>query len=80
MGELKFVSFASDIELPFYTSLAAQKLDSAQLDDSARPVLGLYDVRASDGRGTASRLQIHANALISDQYVHAYGGDLALWC
>lgn len=66
---LKFASFSSDIELPFYTSLASHKINHDKLDDSARKVLGLYEIRATDAPGASCRLQVHGNALTSDEFV-----------
>ncbi len=67
---LKFASFSSDIELPFYTSLASHKINHDKLDDSARKVLGLYEVRPGDAPGASCRMQVHGNALTSDESVH----------
>ncbi len=63
---LKFATFTSDIELPFYTSLASHKINHDKLDDSARRLLGLYEIRSSDSPEASCRLQIHGNALIND--------------
>ena len=63
---LKFATFTSDIELPFYTSLASHKINHDKLDDSARRLLGLYEIRSSDSPETSCRLQIHGNALTND--------------
>ena len=67
---LKFATFTSDIELPFYTSLASHKINHDKLDDSARRLLGLYDIRPSDVPDVSCRLQIHGSALTSDECVH----------
>jgi ubiquitin-like modifier-activating enzyme ATG7 len=66
---LKFASFSSDIELPFYTSLASHKINHDKLDDSARKVLGLYEIRPTDAPGASCRLQVHGNALTNDESV-----------
>ena len=63
---LKFATFTSDIELPFYTSLASHKINHDKLNDSARRLLGLYEIRSSDVPETSCRLQIHGNALTND--------------
>ncbi|KAL1976416.1 hypothetical protein VTN31DRAFT_2698 [Thermomyces dupontii] len=63
---MQYTPFASDIELPFYTSLASLKVNHDKLDDSARKVLGLYEIRASDAPPASCRMQIHGNALTSD--------------
>ena len=66
---LKFATFTSDIELPFYTSLASHKINHDMLDDSARRVLGTYEIRPSDPPDVSCRMQIHGNALRSDALV-----------
>ncbi|KAL8848523.1 MAG: hypothetical protein Q9221_006451 [Calogaya cf. arnoldii] len=63
---LKFATFTSDIELPFYTSLANLKINHDKLDDSSRQILGLYEVRPTDSPEASCRLQIHGNSLTSD--------------
>ncbi|KAL9011750.1 MAG: hypothetical protein Q9173_003433 [Seirophora scorigena] len=63
---LKFATFKSDIELPFYASLASLKIDHDRLDDSSRRILGLYEVRPTDSPDSSCRLQVHGNALTSD--------------
>ncbi|KAH0559110.1 Autophagy protein 7 [Trichoglossum hirsutum] len=55
---MRFAPFASDIELPFYTSLASLKIDHDRLDDSARRVLGLYEVRPNDPPEASCRMQV----------------------
>ncbi|KAI9848430.1 MAG: Autophagy protein 7 [Sclerophora amabilis] len=64
---MQFVPFASDIELPFYTSLASHKINHDKLDDSARKLLGLYEVRPNDGPEASCRMQVLGNALTSDE-------------
>lgn len=66
---LKFATFISDIELPFYTSLASHKINHDKLNDSARSLVGLYELRPSDLPEASCRLQLHGNALISDTFV-----------
>ena len=63
---LKFATFTSDIELPFYTSLASHKINHDKLDDSPRKLLGLYEIRSSDAPEVSCRLQVHGNALTND--------------
>ena len=63
---LKFATLSSDIELPFYTSLASHKINHDKLDDSARRLLGLYEIRSSDSPENSCRLQVHGNALVND--------------
>ncbi|KAJ5668798.1 Ubiquitin-like modifier-activating enzyme atg7 [Penicillium macrosclerotiorum] len=62
---MQYTPFASDIELPFYTALASHKINHDKLDDSARFVLGLYEIRSTDSENVSCRMQIHANALSS---------------
>lgn len=64
---MQYVPFASDIEIPFYAALASHKINHDKLDDSARKVLGLYEIKPSDQPETSSRMQIHGNALTSDE-------------
>ncbi|KAL8762504.1 MAG: hypothetical protein Q9184_001504 [Pyrenodesmia sp. 2 TL-2023] len=45
---LKFATFTSDIELPFYASLASLKINHDKLDDSSRRILGLYEIKPTD--------------------------------
>ncbi|KAI9808735.1 MAG: Autophagy protein 7 [Sarcosagium campestre] len=66
VSSLQFAPFASDIELPFYSALASHKINHDMLDDSARRLLGLYEVRASDRPDVSCRMQILGNSLISD--------------
>ena len=66
---MQYVPFASDIEIPFYASLASHKINHDKLDDSARKLLGLYEIRSSDPKENSCRMQIHGNALTSDEYV-----------
>lgn len=63
---MQYVPFVSDIEIPFYASLASHKIDNDKLDDSARKVLGLYEIRPSDSRDHSCRMQLHGNALTAD--------------
>ncbi|CDM29209.1 hypothetical protein DTO013E5_5911 [Penicillium roqueforti] len=69
---MQYAPFASDIELPFYTSLASHKINHDKLDDSARPVLGLYEIRPSDPEAASCRIQIHGNALTSSEVPAGY--------
>ncbi|KAK3301260.1 uncharacterized protein B0H64DRAFT_383069 [Chaetomium fimeti] len=63
MAALKFVPFSSEVELPFYYALFASKLDTDKLDDSARPVTGLYEPRWKADEASGTRMQIFGNAL-----------------
>ncbi|KAL9099613.1 MAG: hypothetical protein Q9163_004911 [Psora crenata] len=69
---LKFATFASDIELPFYASLASHKINHDMLDDSARSLLGLYEIRPSDPPEASCRLQVHGDALTNDAVPNGY--------
>ncbi|KAF4210754.1 hypothetical protein CNMCM8980_005809 [Aspergillus fumigatiaffinis] len=69
---MQYAPFASDIELPFYTALATLKIDRDKLDDSARKVLGLYELRSTDAPNNSCRMQIHGNALTSDDVPEGY--------
>ena len=64
MASVKYASFESAIELPFYYSLASHKIDYDKLDDSPRRVLGQY--APWDGQ----RMQIQGKALEVDEYVY----------
>ncbi|ESZ98427.1 hypothetical protein SBOR_1089 [Sclerotinia borealis F-4128] len=64
---LKFAPFASEIELPFYNALSQSKIDYDKLDDSARPVLGLYEPRATQSPDQSSRMRVLGNALSSSE-------------
>ncbi|EPS31273.1 hypothetical protein PDE_06228 [Penicillium oxalicum 114-2] len=65
---MQYAPYASDIELPFYTALASHKINHDKLDDSARSVLGLYEIRSTDADNASCRIQIHSNALINTEY------------
>lgn len=67
MSKLKFATFTSDIELPFYTSLASHKINHDKLDDSARRLLGVYEIRPQDAPEASNRIQLHGNALTADE-------------
>ena len=66
MMALKFATFSSEIELPFYSALAQLKIDFDRLDDSARHVQGLYEAPISVA-GDSCRMQVLGNALSSSQ-------------
>lgn len=67
--ELKFAAFSSQLELPFYTSLFKFKLDHGKLDDSARFVLGMYELNPTAKSEESARMQILGNALTNNLYV-----------
>ncbi|KAE8821902.1 hypothetical protein HRS9139_10573 [Pyrenophora teres f. teres] len=67
MATLKFAPWLSDVDVQFYAALAHIKINHDKLDDSARKVLGLYEVRPSEHSSRSMRVQIHPNALTSDE-------------
>ncbi|ORY64969.1 E1-like activating enzyme [Pseudomassariella vexata] len=67
MAALKFATFSSEIELPFYSALFASKLEHDKLSDSARPVLGVYQPRPGAAPDDSVKMQVLANALTSRQ-------------
>ncbi len=67
MAALRFVPFASEIELPFYSALFSSKLDHDKLDDSARPVMGLYEPRSQADAASGTKMQILGSALTSKE-------------
>ncbi|ORY03136.1 hypothetical protein BCR34DRAFT_492637 [Clohesyomyces aquaticus] len=77
MSTIKFATWSSDVEIQFYAALAHIKINHDRLNDSARKVLGLYDVRPGDHPSRSHRMQIHGNALTSDDvpvnYIRAEG-------
>lgn len=64
--QLKFATFTSEIELPFYTALFSSKLEHDKLNDSVRPVLGLYEPRPQADPETGTKMQVLGSALTSD--------------
>jgi len=78
MAPLKFATFSSEIEMPFYSALFSSKLEHDKLDDSARPVLGLYEYRAHADAASSTKMQILASALTSDQQVPLCSWSLLL--
>ncbi|KAF1983605.1 E1-like protein-activating [Aulographum hederae CBS 113979] len=67
MATLQFAPWSSEIELGFYASLASLKINHDRLDDSARKVLGVYELRPTDPPERSARMQILGNALTSDE-------------
>jgi ubiquitin-like modifier-activating enzyme ATG7 len=65
---LRFAPWQSDVDIQFYAALAYIKINHDMLDDSARKILGLYEVRPADHYSRSTRIQIHPNALTSDEY------------
>jgi ubiquitin-like modifier-activating enzyme ATG7 len=65
---LRFAPWQSDVDMQFYAALAHIKINHDMLDDSARKILGLYEVRPADHSTRSMRVQIHPNALTSDEY------------
>ena len=72
MATVQFTPWTSDIELNFFSALASLKLNHDGLDDSARKVLGLYEVRPGDPPSQSCRMQIHGTALTSDEYAPTF--------
>ncbi|KAF1925801.1 autophagy-related protein 7 [Didymella exigua CBS 183.55] len=66
MTTLKFAPWQSDVDVQFYAALAHIKINHDKLNDSARKVLGLYETRPGDHASRSMRVQIHPNALTSD--------------
>lgn len=66
---LKYAVFNSKIELPFYSAYFDAKLNHDKLDESVRPLLGLYEASKSTDPNESSLLQIHATALTGQQQV-----------
>lgn len=62
---LKFATFSSEIELPFYSALFSSKLEHDKLSDSARPVLGLYEPRPGVAPDDSVKMQVLGSALTS---------------
>ncbi|KAK3373329.1 hypothetical protein B0T24DRAFT_257322 [Lasiosphaeria ovina] len=65
MAALKFATFSSEIELPFYSALFSSKLEHDKLDDSARPVIGLYEPRPQADPEASTKMQVLGSALTS---------------
>lgn len=64
---LQYAPWISDIELAFYSALASIKINHDKLDSSARKVLGLYEINPKDSPERSTRMQIHGNALTTDE-------------
>lgn len=67
--KVQYAPWSSDIELGFYAALASLKINHDKLDDSARKVLGLYEVRPSDKPERSCRMQITGSCMTTDEYV-----------
>ena len=66
---LKFAAFTSEVEFPFWATLASQKIENDKLDDAARGLLGVYEIRPRDQPESSCRIQIHSDALTSQTSV-----------
>lgn len=66
---LQFAPFVSEIELPFYSSLAQSKIDHDKLSDAVRTLIGLYEPRAATAPDDSCRMRVLGNALTSHEYV-----------
>lgn len=64
---IQYAPWTSDIELAFYSSLASLKINHDMLNSFARKVLGLYVIEHRDAPERSTRMQIHGNALTSDE-------------
>ncbi|EER28207.1 Autophagy protein 7 [Coccidioides posadasii str. Silveira] len=64
---MQYTPFISDIEIPFFSSLATLKLNHDKLDDSIHNILGFYEVRPSDPQEVSCRMQVPGNALVADK-------------
>lgn len=60
--QIKYATFESVIELPFYHSLASHKINHDKLSDSPRRVIGQYVP------GDEQRLLVQGDALSTDEY------------
>lgn len=67
MAGLQFAPWSSDLELSFYAALASLKINHDKLDDSARKLVGRYEIRSSDTPERSARMQIYGNALVSEE-------------
>jgi len=64
---LQYAPWISDIELAFYSSLASIKINHDRLESAARKVLGQYEINPKDSPERSTRMQIHGNALTTDE-------------
>ncbi|KAF1809323.1 ubiquitin activating E1 enzyme-like protein [Eremomyces bilateralis CBS 781.70] len=69
---VQYTPWTSDLELGFFAGLANLKINHDKLDDSARKVLGLYEIRSGDAPERSCRMQIHGNALTADEVPAGY--------
>jgi ubiquitin-like modifier-activating enzyme ATG7 len=69
MTSLQFAPWTSDIDMPFYAALASIKINHDRLNDSARKLLGLYELKPTDTAARSGRMQIHGTAMTTDEYV-----------
>jgi ubiquitin-like modifier-activating enzyme ATG7 len=68
MSKIQHAPWISAIDLPFFATLGSLKIDKDRLDDSARKVLGLYQLRPDDPAENTPRMGIHDTALTTDEY------------
>ncbi len=68
MSKIQHAPWISAIDLPFFATLGSLKIDKDRLDDSARKVLGLYQIRPDDAPENTPRMGIHDTALTTDEY------------
>lgn len=67
LRQLQYAPWLSDIELSFFSALASIKINHDKLDSSARKLLGLYEINPRDSPERSTRMQIHGNALTTDE-------------
>ncbi|KAF2436313.1 autophagy ubiquitin-activating enzyme ApgG [Tothia fuscella] len=72
MTSIQFAPWTSEIDLPFYAALASIKINHDKLDDSARKLLGLYEIKPSDREERSGRMQILGTALTTDEIPAGY--------
>lgn len=66
---LKFATFTSQVELPFWASLASEKIDQHKLDETERSISGVYEIRQDVSPEASCVLQLHGNGMASDMLV-----------
>lgn len=64
---IQYAPWLSDIELSFFSALASIKINHDKLDSSARKLLGVYEINPRDIPERSTRMQIHGNALTTDE-------------
>ena len=67
---IRFATLNSEVELSFWASLASDKINKDKLDESARPLVGAYEIRPQDEPDLSCRIQIHGDALTNETLVY----------